>query len=1361
MIGVQKAQAYTTTDLVNDGWTQVTDMSSVTLADNYFIFVDGKEGKYSMVNAMPKGILTSVARPMYQEIADPTSDFCQVWSIENYDAENYAIKNNSDDYYLNSNGQWWSSHVSKDYGETSRMKIISIGEGKYRLQTTGTSTFWGPYKDGGSVVLGTADGMDFEQGAADSHYAAIAANKVESNAPGFYIYSISRTAFNAVCRRASTLVSEGWTKVTEAEGLGRSGYYYAFLDASENGGESGFALTGTGGRPKYKLEKDPIKNHTQLWTTEAHGSGYAIKNVEDGKYIYCAANWNMQATDNINTNNTDFIPAVTDGVWILSNSISTGEFVGNYKNSPYNPTDGEDLAANKASRKGKRTFLIYSIPFISGVATELPDGGAMTANQWYYFDITAAADNYNATATTLGDIICTTDGSDQAVSPSGNVTLKAKNNDLAIGRYYVRSSSDNNLVVDVSSYTYTVSAATADKEYIQPGQTITVSYTVSTNDQDATLTQDYSGVTFGGEAISVTPTASGFTFAVPAVTVSGNYTLSIPAGVIGYEAGDTYNAAQEFILKTPSVFDGYFFIKQNDADKYVSRGGNDNTEAILDSYGIPVQITTDADNVSLVKFMDNNRYLYAGSTSVYSDKELAAGGNNVKWTIASYSGGYSFYNSAREKYMAAGVGAEEPNVPAAVRADAAYAWTLEATSAHPAKMQAVKDAQAAAAATAAGISASTQADLKTYLSENYGETPVAITGVPSVVDQFQKKADKGNGKKKTFMTETKNGLSHGLYRLRVNAFERIAGLDAVLSAGGAPGLAYVYANDQKIQLCSLAETYKAGSAWSSGSPADISKPEGYYVNNTTSADAAFDAGYYVNDVYIYLDTDNSSIEFGIETTNSYGATDNSQWICYNNFSLVKFDAKPTDKEKTDLASAISTAEGKTLGFEDGEYAPYSNIDAIAKLAEAKAINPETASGSAVVAVTTALTGVTWTANVGEMNAVYNGDFSLSTNDGAPAGWVLTGATGTGNSNNTLGGAYRPRAFVLTSEAGNYAKLATFGQGDGTRSAFYVRFDDRTAKTAVFTYGNTEGYTMPLKTNTIYKLTAQAGGWGKTKDIQIAVVNSSDANVVAKPVTLENIDASGSVSNYEMYFVVPADGNYKLQITNASSSEDNAAAVSNIVLKSTDALNFADDAAVPTYAPGTYPSVKITRTLADGKWATAVYPFAVSGVDNIAVLDSYNSETGIIGFTTATESKANEPFLMRSTEGTTEISLSNVAVAATAEPVVTKNNASLKGVYASGKVPVSDENNVRYVVSSNKLYKVDSNVNIKPFRAYFELADGNSSARLSFNFDDATGINTIEATEAEDCVKDGKYLENGKIVIVKNGIKYSANGQKLN
>jgi hypothetical protein len=211
------------------------------------------------------------------------------------------------------------------------------------------------------------------------------------------------------------------------------------------------------------------------------------------------------------------------------------------------------------------------------------------------------------------------------------------------------------------------------------------------------------------------------------------------------------------------------------------------------------------------------------------------------------------------------------------------------------------------------------------------------------------------------------------------------------------------------------------------------------------------------------------------------------------------------------------------------------------------------------------------------------------------------------------------------------------------------------------------------------------------------------------------------------------------------------------------LTFADDAAVPTYAPGTYPSVKITRTLTAGKWATAVYPFAVSGVDNIAVLDSYNGETGEISFATAAASTANEPFLMRSTAGTTEISLSDVAVAATvAEPEVTKGVASLKGVYASGNVPVSDEDDVRYVVSSNQLYKVDSEVSIKPFRAYFELTGANAEARPTLRFDDATAINAIEAEETEaGALKDGKYLIGNKVVLVKNGVKYGANGQKLN
>ena len=71
-------------------------------------------------------------------------------------------------------------------------------------------------------------------------------------------------------------------------------------------------------------------------------------------------------------------------------------------------------------------------------------------------------------------------------------------------------------------------------------------------------------------------------------------------------------------------------------------------------------------------------------------------------------------------------------------------------------------------------------------------------------------------------------------------------------------------------------------------------------------------------------------------------------------------------------------------------------------------------------------------------------------------------------------------------------------------------------------------------------------------------------------------------------------------------------------------------------------------------------------------------------------------------------------------------------------------------------------NIPAGKAY--LNTGVSTARLIISIDDEdpTAINAIEAAEAETgALKDGKYLIGNKIVIVKNGVKYGVNGQKLN
>jgi len=66
------------------------------------------------------------------------------------------------------------------------------------------------------------------------------------------------------------------------------------------------------------------------------------------------------------------------------------------------------------------------------------------------------------------------------------------------------------------------------------------------------------------------------------------------------------------------------------------------------------------------------------------------------------------------------------------------------------------------------------------------------------------------------------------------------------------------------------------------------------------------------------------------------------------------------------------------------------------------------------------------------------------------------------------------------------------------------------------------------------------------------------------------------------------------------------------------------------------------------------------------------------------------------------------------------------------------------------------------KAYLKIAKY-SGARLTIVFedDDPTAINTVEAAESEaDALKDGKYLIGNKVVLVKNGVKYSANGQIL-
>lgn len=472
------------------------------------------------------------------------------------------------------------------------------------------------------------------------------------------------------------------------------------------------------------------------------------------------------------------------------------------------------------------------------------------------------------------------------------------------------------------------------------------------------------------------------------------------------------------------------------------------------------------------------------------------------------------------------------------------------------------------------------------------------------------------------------------------------------------------------------------------------------------------------------------------------ANSNISWLAFRDVNYAT-SASVASNDFTALNTAINSAESKTLGFENGEYAPYNNVAAIEALTKAKEFNQNRYYISSVIsAATTALTDATWTANSSDMECVYNGNFALA-DDG---GWERLAWTRSSNWGAAIPEKYGFDFEETTLEAA-IATMKTAGASNGY--AYYNQ-------PGSMQYGNTGKYTMPLKANTLYTLTFKYASESDNSNnsVTASVLNSSDEGMAA--IVYENnataYKTAGAFVQKTIVFVTGTAGNYALTLTNDGNTVYTDVSITKA---SNQFLEFADGS-VPAYAPGTYPSVKISRTLTANRWATAVYPFAVSGVSEIAILDSYDKSAGALGFTSANASTANKPFLMRSTSDVTEINLSDVNVAATvASPVATKSEASLKGTYTTTNITNAEKN---YVLSNNVIYSVgDAGATINPYRAYIQIAQ-DAPARLTFFVDGEASA--VEGITADDMQQSAIYNLHGQRVEKAGKGLYIQNGKKF-
>lgn len=515
------------------------------------------------------------------------------------------------------------------------------------------------------------------------------------------------------------------------------------------------------------------------------------------------------------------------------------------------------------------------------------------ANKWYAFPANFSSDY----AFTIGDgnLIYTQDGTQDISEATGKTIATGEKINLTKGIVYVKSATATTITLSMAADSYDLGnlvTNVADNSFIQNG-IVTFTYpTQSTTNKDVT-TELVNGasVTINGNSVTVTAIEKGFQVNISGLEVAKEYKINIPADIYGY-TGHAMNAAQTITLHTPAIFDGTYYLYNTDNKKYLSRGGKYATQAIVDEYGIAIVVKTDNENNTELKPFDS--YLNLGFDGfMYTDAQ----GNNIrKFNASKVDGGYKFLNTTNQKYLATNNGQVVGDaVEGGNLQGKSNIWTLESVNDHLAVVKTYEDSQAKAAATAAGIVVSNKAELENTLKvENIYPQQIAIKGTQGAVkEKYQGGASNEQvSKPLDIFAETVNGLRPGLYKLSVNAFQRATWFNDVMNAGGARGKVYVYANDAKTQLKSIAEEY-SDEAYTEGLNPNLQSEGKNYPNSKEAANQAFAKNMYVNDVYVYVNADEGSntgtLKFGIKNPTRLGNDDSrGAWTCYNNFTLTYY-----------------------------------------------------------------------------------------------------------------------------------------------------------------------------------------------------------------------------------------------------------------------------------------------------------------------------------------------------------------------------------------------------------------------------------------------------------------------------------------
>ena len=497
-----------------------------------------------------------------------------------------------------------------------------------------------------------------------------------------------------------------------------------------------------------------------------------------------------------------------------------------------------------------------------------------------------------------------------------------------------------------------------------------------------------------------------------------------------------------------------------------------------------------------------------------------------------------------------------------------------------------------------------------------------------------------------------------------------------------------------------------------------------------------------------------TVEFEV-TEDEAGATigmnlvtgNSGNWLSFSDFKLVQLSKTEvpmaTDADYAELNTAIEAAEAHTLGFDANEYAPYNNVEAIKALATAKAFDTTAENRKKLVtAATTALTSATWTANTEEVDAIFDGQFATTEANSTSGNINLPGWTKVDGIRLLVKDETVDPGLAYTD-----GKAAVFSWGGTT-----------------LTYGEQEGYTLPMNKHSIYELTFKAsawrdGTWPSWVSVDLDGVAQSEATSVPGKINA----AEGNPFRTYTYYLEPTADNSVLKIY-----MNQHFTLADLSLK----LAVAEDVTISEAADYTpaknYANVTLNRTIkGENIWNTFVVPFDISNDElkeafgnDVAVAEyseEADGENSTVNFNSMETPAitANTPVLLKGNSGTNYSFTGKLIKEGDAQ--VAGTNFNFVGTYVASTTIAEGD----YFIGSNNLYKSDgTTTTISGTRAYLK-ANTTGARIVNFYLDgeDTTGIMNIDGTITTGKVynmqgqlvknaKNGIFIQNGKKVVIK-------------